>query len=286
MLPVSGGGAGVPVAVCGRFPSVFRQTTDCPAQVVTLTGVNAAAEFQFTVIGDELTVSCAEPVLPATVAWIATGPPTLAPRARPLPSTVATEPVVGLQVGAGAPATAFPRASRAVAANCWLLQNGIDAVGGSSDTLATTCWTVTASPGAGLATWLDTARATTWAEPFATAVTTPVELTVATAGVSLVQPNDAPTTGLPPASNAVATSWTVSPRLASEADVPPACVLTETLATTCATAMDTDPLTPFHEALTVALPFPSGVTSPAAETPATPGELLDQAKVTWLVTSP
>src|SRR6266702_665339 len=128
MSPVSGGGAGIPVAVCGRFPSVFRQTTDCPAQMVTLTGVDAAAELQFTVIGDELTVSCAEPVTLPTVALIATGPPAVAPRARPFPSTVATEPVVGLQVGAGAPATAFPRASRAVAANCWVVQNGIDAV--------------------------------------------------------------------------------------------------------------------------------------------------------------
>src|SRR5438105_1074269 len=99
----------------------------------------------------------------------------------------------------------------------WGAQKGIDAVGGSTDTLATACWTVTASPGAGLATWLEVARATTWAEPFATAVTSPAELTVAIAGASLVQPNDAPVTGLPPESKAVATSWTVAPRLAGEA---------------------------------------------------------------------
>src|SRR6266851_1735865 len=246
MGPVFGEPVG-PVALCTRFVSVFRHTTDCPRQVVTFTGVTAAAELQFTVIGDELTVSCAEPVTLPTVALIATGPPGVAPRARPFPSTVAAVPVL-LQVGAGAPVTAIPRA--------------------------------------GLATWLEAARATTWAEPFATAVTTPVELTVATAGASVVQPNDAPATGLPPPSNAVATSWTVSPRLASEADVPPACVFTDTLVTTWATATDDDPLTPFQDALTAELPFPSAVTSPAAETPATPGELLDHVKVTLAVTSP
>src|SRR6266568_6290191 len=142
MGPVFGEPVG-PVALCTRFVSVFRHTTDCPAQMVTLTGVNAAAELQFTVIGDELTVSCAEPILPATVAWIATGPPTFTAVARPLELTVATVPVAGLQVGAGAPATALPRASRAVAANCWVVQRGMDALGGSSETVATTCWTVT-----------------------------------------------------------------------------------------------------------------------------------------------
>src|SRR5712691_10257697 len=207
MSPVSGGGAGIPVAVCGRFPSVFRQTTDCPAQT--------------------LTVSCAEPILPATVAWIATGPPTFTAVARPLELTVATVPVVGLQVGAGALATALPRASRAVAANCWVVQRGMDAVGGSRETVATTCWTVTPSPGAALLTWLD-ALATTCAVPFAAAVTRPDALALATAGASLVQVNVAPATGLLPASRAVATSWTVSPRLASEAEEAPPEVVTDT----------------------------------------------------------
>ena len=285
IAPVVGGPLD-PVALCTTLASVFRHTTDCARQVVTLTGVTAAAELQLTKMGEELTVSCADPALPAMVAWMATGPPGLTPRATPFVPTVATAVLALFQVGAGAPATRLPRASRGVAANCWVVQKGIDAVGGSTDTLATACWTVTASPGAGLATWLDVARATTWAEPFAIAVTSPAELTVAIAGASLVQPNDAPTTGLPPESKAVATSWTVSPRLASEAEAPPADVLTATLVTTCATEMETDPLTPFEDALTAELPFPSVVTSPAVETPATPGELLDQAKVTWLVTSP
>jgi hypothetical protein len=117
-------------------------------------------------------------------------------------------------------------------------------------------------------------------------VTTPSELTVATAGASLVQPKVAPAMVNPLASLAVPTSWTVSPRLASEAEVPPVEVDAETLTATCATAMGIDPLTPFQDALTAVLPFPTAVTSPAFETPATPGELLDQANVTWLVTLP
>src|SRR5438128_1791015 len=163
IAPVVGGPLD-PVALCTTLVSVFRHTTDCARQVVTLTGVTAAAELQLTTMGEELTMSCADPALLAMVAWMATG--------------------------------------------------------------------------------------------------------------------------LPPASNAVATSRTVSPRLASEAEAPPADVLTATLVTTCATEMETDPLTPFEEALTAEFPFPSVVTSPAVETPATPGALLDQAKVTWLVTSP
>ena len=50
--------------------------------------------------------------------------------------------------------------------------------------------------------------------------------------------------------------------------------------------MRSEPLTPFHDALTAALPLPTAVTTPAPETPATVGALLDQAKVTLAVTSP
>src|SRR2546421_455264 len=202
IAPVVGGPL-VPVALCTTLVSVFRQAIDCARQVVTLTGVTAAAELQLTTMGEELTVSCADPALAAMVAWMATGPPGLTPRATPFVPTVAT-----------------------------------------------------------------------------------AVLALAPAGASLARPTRAPATGLPPESKAVATSWTVSPRLASEAEAPPADVLTATLVTTCATEMETDPLTPFEDALTAELPFPSVVTSPAVETPATPGELLDQAKVTWLVTSP
>src|SRR5689334_4694254 len=102
---------------------------------------------------------------------------------------------------------------------------------------------------------------------------------------SLLQVNAAPATGLPSASKAVPTSWTVSPRLESDALAPPVEVATETLATTWATVMGAEPLTPFHVALTDALPFPSAVTSPELLTPATVGTLLDQANVTSPVTS-
>src|SRR3989442_11660533 len=117
MSPVSGDPF-VPVAVWSRLVSVLRKTSDCAAQMVTLTGVRAAPEFQLTTMGDESTVSCALPDTPATVAVMEIGPPTFTAVASPLAFTVATGPLAGLQVGAGAPATAFPRASRAVAANC------------------------------------------------------------------------------------------------------------------------------------------------------------------------
>jgi hypothetical protein len=113
----------------------------------------------------------------------------------------------------------------------------------------------------------------------------PLDETVATEVASLAQVNVAPETALPPASNAVATSDTVSPRLASEAlDAPPD-VVTVTLATTCATLTATDPLTPFEVALTVALPFATAVTSPEPETLAA-AALLDHVKATIEVTSP
>jgi hypothetical protein len=241
-------------------------------------------------MGEELTVSCASPNTLPTVALMAIGPPTLAPRARPLfGSTVATDGLALLQVAAGALATRLPRASRGVAANCCVVHRGIEMVAGNTETLATTCWTVTPNPGEALATWFEVALAVTCAAPFATAVRRPLASTVATAGASLLQLNAAPATGLPPpgpASRAVAISWTVSPRLASEAEAPPVEVLTDTVATTCATATDSDPLTPFEVALIAALPFPSAVTSPDVDTLATAGKLLDQVKVTLAVTSP
>src|SRR6267378_7082869 len=133
MSPVSGGPL-LPVAVCARFVvSVLWKTTVCPRQVVTLTGTVAAAALQFTVMGDALTVSRPEPVLPDTVAWMATGPPLATPRASPAAgSTVATPVFPLLQLAAGALATRLPRASNGVAANCWVVQRGIDAVAGST----------------------------------------------------------------------------------------------------------------------------------------------------------
>jgi hypothetical protein len=115
-----------------------------------VTGFVAAAPGQFTTIGEVFTVNCAEPVTAETVARMATGPPVLTDAARPFPSTVATAELALAQVGAGAAATTLPRASRAVAVNCCVVQRGMDAVAGSTETLATICWTVTAK--AGLAT--------------------------------------------------------------------------------------------------------------------------------------
>ena len=259
--------------------SVLRHTIVWPTQVVTFTN----APGQFNTIGEAFTVNCAEPVTPDTVAWMATGPPVLTPVAK-FPFIVAMDGFALAQVAAGAPTTVLPRASLGVALNCCMVQRGIEAVAGSTATDVTTCCTVTVS--AGLGTWFEVARAVMCAVPFATAVTTPDEDTDATDVASLDQLNVAPETALPPGSNAVATSDTAWPRLASDAlDAPPD-VATVTLATTCATLTATEPLTPFEVALTVPLPFASAVTRPALETPATAAELLDQVKVTLDVTSP
>src|SRR5205807_1264067 len=118
------------------------------------------------------------------------------------------------------------------------------------------------------------------AVPFATAVTTPVEETVAMEVASLVQVNVATGMALPPESKAVATSDAVAPRLASEALEPPPEAATETLAGTCETVTPSEPLTPFEVALMAAFPFASEVTKPALETPATGGAPLDHVKVT------
>lgn len=110
---------------------------------MTVGGLVAALPGQFTTMGEVFTVSCPEPLTPEIAALIAIGPPAATEVARPLPFTVATDGFALDQVGAGAPATAKPFASFAVAVNCWVVQRGIDAEAGSTETLATTCCTVT-----------------------------------------------------------------------------------------------------------------------------------------------
>src|SRR5258708_29555274 len=187
MSPVLGCPPLDPVAVCTTFVSALCQTIDCPAQMVTLSVV--CAVLQFTRIGDESTVSWAVPEAPPAVAVIATGPPRATPRARPFASTVAMAVLELLQVtGAG-----LPRASFAIAANWIVVQRGIVADEGVTETEATACCTTTEKPGAGFATWFEVALATTCAVPLPLAVTRPPPSTVATAGGSL-----APARGPPP----------------------------------------------------------------------------------------
>src|SRR5438309_9709848 len=150
---------------------------------------------------------------------MATGPPVLTLVATPLLAfTVATFVFALVQVGAGAEAIEFPRASLAVALNLCVVQRGMDTVAGSTETIATTCCTITGN--AELAIWFDV-WAVTCAVPLATAVTTPPDETVAIEVASLVQVNVAPGMALPPESKAVPTSDAVAPRLAIEAFEPP-----------------------------------------------------------------
>src|SRR4051812_47749989 len=126
----------------------------------------------------------------------------------------------------------------------------------------------------------------TCAVPLPVAVRRPRASMLATGAASVRQVKAAPATGLPPASTALAASWSVSPRLASEGAGPPEAVPTETVATTWATRAVAAPLTPFEVAEISAIPLPSAVTSPEVETLATVGALLDHVNATWEVTSP
>src|SRR4051812_7391902 len=75
------------------------------------------------------------------------GPATATPRARPFASMVAVAVLELRQTGAGAVATAFPRASLWTAVYCCVVHRGIVAVAGVTTTEATTCCTATANPG-------------------------------------------------------------------------------------------------------------------------------------------
>src|SRR5258708_4249464 len=176
MSPVLGCPPLGPVAVCTTFVSALWQTIDCPAQMVTLSVV--CAVLQFTRIGDASTVSWAVPEAPPAVAVIATGPPTATPRARPFASTVAMAVLELLQVtGAG-----LPRASFAIAANWIVVQRGIVADEGVTETEATACCTTTEKPGAGFATWFGVALGTTARGPVPCAVARPPPPTPAPPG--------------------------------------------------------------------------------------------------------
>ena len=113
---------------------------------------------------------------------------------------------------------------------------------------------------------IDPEAAVIVAVPVTTAVTTPVDATVATVVSDEDQVTEAPEIAVPPASFTVALSVTVIP-----ADVS---VLvpgeTSTVAATCATVTAAVPVKDPEVAVMVAVPPATAVTSPADETVATP----------------
>jgi len=114
--------------------------------------------------------------------------------------------------------------------------------------------------------------AVTVALPAATPVTSPLPLTLATAGALLAHVTTRPDSGLPLPSFGVAVSWTVCPTMMLAV-----AGLTVTDATgTTATVTDAMPLCPSLVAVIVALPAPTPVNSPLPLTLATAGALLAQ----------
>src|SRR3954465_11046966 len=95
--------------------------------------------------------------------------------ARPSAPMVATVGSVVVQAGAGAPTTAWPRASTAAAWNSGISPGGTSKADGVTSTWATTWGTATATGAS-----LPSAAAWIVAPPFATAVTSPPCVTVAT----------------------------------------------------------------------------------------------------------
>jgi hypothetical protein len=110
------------------------------------------------------------------------------------------------------------------------------------------------------------------AVPAPTALTTPLDDTVAIAASLLDQVIGAPEMTLPPASRAVAPNVTVWPTVSVRDD---GVTVTEA-AGAGFTATVANPSTPSMVAVMTALPIDTAVTTPVAETEATPGEPLVQ----------
>jgi hypothetical protein len=151
-------------------------------------------------------VTAALALFPCALAVIVVEP-TATDVTTPVDETVAIAALAVLQLKV-TPEMGVPLASYAVAASVALWPNVMDTDAGATDTLAT--------DGGGAATTVTVvlplfpcADAVTVVVPKATAVTTPVGETVATAGFALAQRKTTPGTGLPFASYAAAVSAAV-----------------------------------------------------------------------------
>src|SRR5207249_1278841 len=174
--------------------------------VVAPTTTVAVAGFTTTeATGTVDTVTAAVPACPSLVAVIVTAP-TATPVTRPLAETVPTAPLPVVQVSAR-PLSTLPLASLRVAVSCTVPPTYMLGAVGLTVTDATgTIATVT--PAVPLCPSL---IAVIVAAPAATPVTSPVEDTVATAGVPDAQVTDRPESTLPAASFRVVVSCTVAP---------------------------------------------------------------------------
>jgi len=190
--------SGFPLASFG----VAASCTVCPVVRLAVVGLKLTDA-----TGAGATAIAAVPLCPSLVAVIVAEPAANAVTS-PLPLTVATAPLLLVQLTTR-PVNELPFASFGVAASCTVCPVVRLAVVGLTLTDATgtlTAATVTAAPP--LCPSLD---AVIVAEPAASADTSPLPLTAATAPLLLVQVTTRPVSGFPLASVGVAASCTVCP---------------------------------------------------------------------------
>ena len=216
--------------------------------------------------GTLVTVMADVPICPSLVAVIV-AEPAAAPVTRPLLLTVATAPLLVVQLTAR-PDSGLPLASLGVAVSC--VVRPVDRLADAGVTLTDATGTLVTLM-AEVALWLSLV-AVIVAEPAAPPVTSPLELTVATVALLVDQFTARPDSGFPLASLGVAVSCTVWP-VCSDAEAG----LTLTDATGTALTVTAEvPVWPSLVALTVAAPAVTPVTTPLPFTVATAASLVDQ----------
>src|SRR2546427_8198669 len=219
--------------------------------------------------GTGVTVMADAPLFPSLVAVIV-AVPAVFPVTSPLALTVATVALL-LAQRTVRPDSGLPLASWGVAVSCTVWPTCTDAVAGLTvtDATGTVLTVIVAVP------LCPSEVAVIVAEPAATPVTSPLALTVATAGLPLDQAIVRPESELPFASFGVAASGTVWPTCT---DAVAGFTVTDATGTVL-TVIVAVPLCPSEVAVIVAEPAATPVTRPLALTVATAGLPLDQAIV-------
>jgi hypothetical protein len=226
--------------------------------------------------GRSVTVIVAEPLLPSLVA-VTVAVPVATPATRPPVDTVATPERFEIHVTIR-PVSTLPFASLATTTSCFVDPTDKFADSGLTVTDATgTLLTATAAVPV-----FPSLVAVIVTAPGATADTSPVEDTVATAGALEAQVTGRPVRRLPAASNGVAASCVVPPTTTAAV----AGLMTRAATETFATLMVADALFPSLVALTIAEPAAMPVTSPLDDTVATALLLVVQVSILPRTTFP
>src|SRR6266581_1060814 len=213
-----------------------------------------------------VTVTAAVPLFPSLVAVIVAAP-LATPVTRPPVDTAATAGALDAQV-ISRPDSGIPFASSSVAVSCAVCPTWMPTDTGLTLTDATgTRFTVTAALPV-----FPSLVAVIVTAPAPAPVTSPVAVTVATAGVLDAQVTDRPKSTLPAASFSVAVSCTVAPTSTTAV----AGLITTDATGTFATLIVADALCPSLVAVIVAAPAATPVTSPVADTVAIAGFALAQ----------